>query len=101
MSSPLPPSLRGPGCPPATVLEALSAGETAPEGIRAHVEGCSACSGQLSALTAARDTFLRARPADRFLRQLERRAASSPAPAPSRSSRSKPPSGVAARAPRT
>jgi hypothetical protein len=64
------------------VLEALSAGETAPEAIRAHVEGCSACNSQLAALTAERDAFLRARPSERFLRQLERRAATSPAPAP-------------------
>ncbi len=82
MTSPLPPSPRGPECPPATVLEALSAGETAPEATRAHVEGCAACGGQLAALTAARDAFLRARPSDRFLRQLERRATAAPAPPP-------------------
>jgi hypothetical protein len=46
------------------------------------VEGCSACGGQLAALTAGRDAFLRARPSERFLRQLERRAATSPAPPP-------------------
>jgi hypothetical protein len=46
------------------------------------VEGCAACGGQLAALTAARDAFLRARPSDRFLRQLERRATAAPAPPP-------------------
>jgi hypothetical protein len=79
MSPPsLPPSNRGPHCPPAAVLEALSAGEAAPEATRAHVEGCSDCRGQLAALTAGRDAFLKARPPELFLRQLERRAAAAP-----------------------
>lgn len=82
MSPPLPPSPRGPTCPPAAILEALSAGETVPEESRAHVEGCPACSGQLAALTQGRDAFLRARPSERFLRQLERRAEARPAPSP-------------------
>ncbi|PTL76724.1 hypothetical protein DAT35_48210 [Vitiosangium sp. GDMCC 1.1324] len=63
------------------MLEALSAGEQIPESPRAHVEGCPTCGGQLAALTEARDAFLRARPSERFLRQLERRAATRPAPA--------------------
>jgi hypothetical protein len=46
------------------------------------VEGCPACGAQLAQLTAGRDAFLRARPADRFLRQLERRAEAAPAPSP-------------------
>ncbi len=82
MSPPLPPSPRGPECPPAAVLESLSAGETVPEATRAHVEGCPTCGGQLAALTEGRDAFLRARPSERFLRQLERRAAEKPAPSP-------------------
>lgn len=82
MSPPLSPSPRGPGCPPAAVLEALSAGEPISDSSRAHVEGCASCGGQLAALTEARDAFLRARPPERFLRQLERRAATAPAPSP-------------------
>lgn len=78
MNSPIPPSPRGPECPPAAVIEALSAGESAPEATRAHVEGCPECSGQLAALTAGRDAFLRARPPERFLNQLDRRAAAAP-----------------------
>lgn len=74
----LPPSTRGPHCPPAAVLEGLSAGEAAPEAVRAHVEGCTGCSGQLAALTSGREAFLRARPPELFLRQLERRAAAAP-----------------------
>ncbi len=82
MSSPLPPPPRGPECPPSAVLDALSAGEAVPQATRSHVEGCAACGAQLAQLTAGRDAFLRARPADRFLRQLERRAEAPPAPAP-------------------
>ncbi|ATB40112.1 hypothetical protein CYFUS_005560 [Cystobacter fuscus] len=80
MTPPLAPSPRGPECPPAVVLEALSAGEPVPAASRSHVEGCPSCGGQLAALTAGRDAFLRARPPERFLRQLERRAAARPAP---------------------
>jgi hypothetical protein len=65
------------------VLEALSAGEPTPEATRAHVKTCAECGAQLEALTAGRDVFLKARPADRFLRQLERREATAArAPAP-------------------
>lgn len=77
-SPPLPPSPRGPQCPPAAVLEALSAGEAAPDATRLHVEGCPHCSGQLAALTSGREAFVRARPPELFLRQLERRAAAAP-----------------------
>ncbi|MFY0528711.1 hypothetical protein ACN28I_37950 [Archangium gephyra] len=78
--TPLPPSPRGPHCPPAAVLEAMSAGEATPEATRTHVGDCPDCRGQLQALTTAREAFVRARPPDLFLRQLERRAASQPRP---------------------
>jgi hypothetical protein len=78
MNTPIPPSPRGPACPPAAVLEALSAGEPTPDATRAHVEGCPQCGGQLAALTSGRDAFLRARPPELFLRQLDRRAAAAP-----------------------
>ncbi len=77
--SPLPPSPRGPQCPPAAVLEALSAGEAVPAATQAHVEGCPDCGAQLSALRAEADAFNRARPPERFLKQLEGRAAAAPA----------------------
>ncbi|WNG37191.1 DUF4384 domain-containing protein [Archangium violaceum] len=76
--TPLPPSPRGPHCPPAAQLEAMSAGEATPETTRTHVEGCADCRGQLEALTTAREAFVRARPPELFLRQLERRTASQP-----------------------
>jgi hypothetical protein len=60
------------------VLEALSAGEPTPDATRAHVKACVTCGAQLDALTTGRDAFLKARPADRFLRQLERREATRP-----------------------
>ncbi|MBF5041648.1 DUF4384 domain-containing protein [Aggregicoccus sp. 17bor-14] len=78
---PLPPSPRGPQCPPAAVLEALSAGERVPEPTRAHVQACPDCSAQLQALQSAQAAFLQARPPERFLRQVERREE---APKPSR-----------------
>jgi hypothetical protein len=65
------------------VLEALSAGEATPDATRAHVKACATCGAQLDALTARRDAFLKARPSDRFLRQLERREATAArAPSP-------------------
>jgi len=72
---PLPPSLRGPQCPPAAVLEALSAGEPVPDTTRQHTQACAACAGQLQALAQEQQAFLQARPPERFLRQVERRAA--------------------------
>jgi hypothetical protein len=77
----LPPSPRGPDCPPAATLEALSAGEDAPADVRAHAEACPACSEQLRALRAGADAFLRARPPERFLRQLAAREAAAARPA--------------------
>jgi hypothetical protein len=56
----------------------MSAGESPTETIRTHVEGCAACRGQLEALTSGRDAFLRARPTEMFLRQVDRRAAAAP-----------------------
>ncbi len=81
---PLTPSPRGPECPPAAMLEAMSAGEAAPDTTRHHVEGCPHCNGQLAALTSGREAFVRARPPELFLRQLERRASSRPRPVLSR-----------------
>ncbi len=81
---PLPPSPRGPQCPPAAVLEALSVGEPVPDATRQHAEACATCAGQLQALAREQQAFLQARPAERFLRQVERREA---APRPSRLSR--------------
>lgn len=80
MTAPLPPSPRGPDCPPAAVLEALCAGEPTPDTTRAHVKACATCGAQLDALTAGQDAFLKARPAERFLKQLERREAARPSP---------------------
>ncbi|MGC4001574.1 MAG: hypothetical protein QM767_30585 [Anaeromyxobacter sp.] len=68
--TPLPPAPRAPGCPPAAALEALSAGEPAPE-VAAHLGSCSACAAHVAALRAEAEAFLRARPPDRFLRQLD------------------------------
>lgn len=75
MTRPLEPSRRGPGCPPAAVLEALSAGEAAPDDVSSHLRGCPACAAQVTALREGAEAFLRARPPELFLRQLERREA--------------------------
>lgn len=74
MSTPLPPSVRGPSCPPAFELEALSAGEAVHPEIRSHVEGCADCGAQVQALSAEAEAFLKARPTERLLGQLDRRA---------------------------
>lgn len=72
---PLPPSRRGPECPPAAALEALSAGEEVGGAVRAHAGRCPDCAGQLRALRAEAEAFVRARPPELFLRQLARREA--------------------------
>lgn len=73
MTRPLEPSRRGPGCPPAAALEALSAGEPQPDEVASHLRGCPACAAQLAALREASAAFLKAKPPELFLRQLERR----------------------------
>lgn len=74
----LPPSRRGPGCPPAAALEALSAGEQVPPPVADHAGRCTDCAAQVAALRAEREAWNRARPPERFLRQLERREAAAP-----------------------
>ncbi|MCA2981394.1 MAG: hypothetical protein INH37_24235 [Myxococcaceae bacterium] len=62
--------MRGPDCPPRLELERVAAGEDVPTA-RAHVEGCAACGAAVAALRAEVDAFVRARPVDRFLAQVE------------------------------
>jgi hypothetical protein len=64
------------------VLEQLFAGETVAPEIVAHAERCPDCSAQLSALRAETDAFVRARPPERFVKQLDRRAQSAAARSP-------------------
>lgn len=72
---------RGPSCPPAVELERVSAGEEVPA-VAAHLPTCEACRSSVERLTLESTAFVAARPADRFLNQLEARAK---APAPTRS----------------
>jgi len=62
--------VRGPACPPAVELERACAGESVPS-VAAHVPTCSACREYVEALRSLTDDFVRARPAARFLSQLE------------------------------
>lgn len=79
MSQPHPPSpKRGPECPAAAVLEALSAGEPQEERVTHHVDGCAECRGYVDALRTANEAFLKAKPPELFLRQLDRREAAAP-----------------------
>lgn len=71
----VPHARRGPGCPPAAILEALSAGEVVAADASAHAAACPDCAAQVAALREASRAFLKARPPERFLRQLERREA--------------------------
>lgn len=77
MSSTHPPPVRGATCPPRVSLEAFSAGEELQLG--PHVEGCPHCGPFVTALRGDAAAFVRARPADLFLRQLDRRP---PRPSP-------------------
>ena len=80
MSTPhLPSPPRGPQCPPAALLEAMSAGEPAPAPAEAHVKACAACSAHVAELASAREAFVRQKPADLFLKQLQRREAAAAA----------------------
>jgi hypothetical protein len=65
------PPIRGADCPPRVSLEAFSAGEEPQLGL--HVEGCPHCGPFVAALRVDAAAFVRARPADLFLRQLDRR----------------------------
>lgn len=69
----VPPARRGPDCPAAVALEALSAGEAQPAGLVAHVDACPACGGFVAALRDASAAFIRARPPELFQRQLATR----------------------------
>ncbi|MBL8918934.1 MAG: DUF4384 domain-containing protein [Myxococcaceae bacterium] len=62
--------MRGPDCPPRIELERLAAGEDVPA-IAPHVAGCAACQATVATLRSDADAFLRARPVDRFLGQLD------------------------------
>jgi len=76
----LPP--RSASCPPAVELERVSAGDDVPA-VSAHVSTCEACRTYVERLTHESAAFVSARPAERFLSQLETRA-KTPAPRPSR-----------------
>jgi hypothetical protein len=76
---PLPAPLRGPGCPPAVVLEYLAAEEPLEPGIQLHVASCAACKEHVRALTEASGAYRRSRPPEQFLRKLEAREVAPPA----------------------
>src|SRR5690349_2605829 len=80
MSSALTPSLpaRGPACPPVVVLEQLSVAGQAEPHLAAHLDSCEDCHGYVTALREAATAFRAARPTERFLHQLEGRAAPAP-----------------------
>lgn len=71
--SPEPPARQG-ACPPAVDLEALASGE-ALSASQLHLASCPACRSYVEGLRARAADFLRARPKELFLRQLDRRAA--------------------------
>jgi hypothetical protein len=64
---------RGPGCPPAFALEALSAGEPPAPGVAEHAGACADCAGYLAALREGSLAFVRARPPELFLRHVAAR----------------------------
>jgi hypothetical protein len=68
---------RGADCPPAIDLERAAAGEDV-AAVRAHLPGCEACRQYVEQLEAGAKAFLAARPADRFLGQLEARRSARP-----------------------
>lgn len=65
--------VRDAGCPPAADLEYLAAGDGTPE-TKTHVDGCATCTAELARLRTENEAFLKARPPQRFLTQLDARA---------------------------
>ncbi len=72
---------RGASCPSAVELERVSAGEDVPA-VSAHLPTCDACRSYVERLANETGAFVAARPAERFLSQLEARGS---APTPKRS----------------
>lgn len=68
---------RGPACPPAVDLERASVGD-APSTLTDHLSTCAACSEYVQKLKSETDAFVRARPPERFLEQLEARPTKRP-----------------------
>jgi hypothetical protein len=69
--------VRGPTCPPVVELERVSAGESVPV-VAEHLAGCDGCRAHVEELRLKTDAFVRARPPERFLSQLEARARGAP-----------------------
>jgi hypothetical protein len=63
------------GCPPRAVLEAASAGESVDSVTASHLRECDTCGSYIRSLQEIREPFLKERPAELFLRQVERRKA--------------------------
>jgi hypothetical protein len=68
---------RASACPPRVQLEQASAGDWLP-GVQGHVEGCTSCAAQVKSMQAMTAEFLAARPEERFVKQLDARAAQQP-----------------------
>lgn len=73
MNSLLTAPIRGADCPPKVSLEAFSVGEELQ--LAPHVEGCPHCGPFVEAARVNSAAFVRMRPADLFLRQVDQRAA--------------------------
>ncbi|MBL8941460.1 MAG: DUF4384 domain-containing protein [Archangium sp.] len=63
---------RGDGCPPAVELERAATGEAVPE-VVAHLPTCETCRSYVERLQVETQAFVNARPAERFVTQLQRR----------------------------
>ncbi len=63
--------MRGEDCPPRVRLEAHSAGEE--PALAAHVTSCPHCGPYVSSLRSNSEAYVRARPPEMFLQQLDRR----------------------------
>lgn len=66
------------GCPAIALLEGFVAGEESQ--LAPHLETCARCAQYVALLRGEAQAFLKARPPELFLRQLERREASAPTP---------------------
>jgi hypothetical protein len=60
---------RGPECPSTLTLDAYSAGDS--QHVAAHTASCPACSAYLTSLQTEGDAFLRQRPPELFLKQVD------------------------------
>lgn len=69
---------RGAECPPAAEVERHAVGESVEEKWRSHIETCGSCGAYVKDVKGSSVAFVQQRPAELFMRQVERRQRQQP-----------------------